>query len=108
MTKRRPGAKVYRRLTAQETREVIDLYAWGEKTSVIAALYGVDLSYPQKVANRHGVPMRLSADHRRRLSESRTGWNRSRWLCKLTNAPRKGAQTKSLETDNERRDHESN
>lgn len=46
------------RLSEVTKRAIVQAYAAGEKTSVIAARYGVSPGYPGHLARRRGVPLR--------------------------------------------------
>lgn len=45
-------------LSKAQQMKMLELYRQGEKTDAIAARFGVDTSYPGKLARRHGIPSR--------------------------------------------------
>ena len=53
------GKGRWRKLSIRQQMEIARRYASGEKTSAIAADYGVSDAYPTMVAARRGVPRRF-------------------------------------------------
>jgi transposase-like protein len=54
------------RLTQKQKNEIVARYQNGERTTRIAAAYGVNSSYPTILARRYGVQLRVPELSRKR------------------------------------------
>lgn len=57
------------KLTQAQKEEMLAAYDAGELTAAIAKRFGVDVSYPSKVAGRRNRQFRMKREHRMAIAE---------------------------------------
>lgn len=59
------------RLTEAQKCEILAAYLEGERSTTIAARFGVHISYPGLLAKRHGSKLRRGDDARKHMSAAK-------------------------------------
>lgn len=62
-----------KRLSEETKAAILAEYEAGMKVSLIAAKYGVAITYPSTLVSRLNLPMRWPVERRRRMSEGACG-----------------------------------